>query len=281
MIQSILLPLSDNVVPESAVDCALWLANSYNCRIHALAIVDIKSYEMPVLGTPDGFMPSVVAPPIEESQALLSEVTAQVKGQMGSFAERCRERKVPCSTDMRIGVPGEIIAQASVAHDLVVMARAAHGRTAPLQNLDSLLPPVIRSSVRPIWVPSAAFNDVKGVLIAYDGSVHASRVLSTAMTLASRSQIECHLVNIAASEETGLKVLEPADAYLRNHGIEALKRVVKGSHAADTICDLMEHSGLDVLLMGAYGHSPIREMIFGSTTEKVLSHCDSSVVLQY
>jgi nucleotide-binding universal stress UspA family protein len=32
--------------------------------------------------------------------------------------------------------------------------------------------------------------------------------------------------------------------------------------------------------MGAYGHSPIREVLFGSTTERILSHCSANVILQ-
>ena len=36
----------------------------------------------------------------------------------------------------------------------------------------------------------------------------------------------------------------------------------------------------DILIMGAYGHSPIREVLFGSTTERILSSCTANVILQ-
>jgi nucleotide-binding universal stress UspA family protein len=46
------------------------------------------------------------------------------------------------------------------------------------------------------------------------------------------------------------------------------------------ICELVVEEKADILIMGAYGHGPIREVIFGSTTERVLDHCDSTVILQ-
>ena len=71
MLASILLPLADGPHAARAQDCAFWLAKSSGCHIRALAVIDVKSFEIPVLGTADGFMPSVVSPPVAESQALL------------------------------------------------------------------------------------------------------------------------------------------------------------------------------------------------------------------
>src|SRR5438876_12004984 len=76
MIQSILLPLVEGPLAETAKSYAFWLARKESGHIHGLAVVDLKSFEIPVLGTPDGFMPSVVFPPQQESQSLLAEMTA-------------------------------------------------------------------------------------------------------------------------------------------------------------------------------------------------------------
>ena len=76
MIRSILLPVGEGPLSPFARDYAFWLARKDGSRIHVLAVIDVKTFEIPVLGTPDGFMPSVVTPPIAESQSLLNEMTA-------------------------------------------------------------------------------------------------------------------------------------------------------------------------------------------------------------
>ena len=56
--------------------------------------------------------------------------------------------------------------------------------------------------------------------------------------------------------------------------------VIRKGKADKELLGLIQERSTDLLVMGAYGHSPVREVLFGSTTEKVLSHCSASVVLQ-
>jgi nucleotide-binding universal stress UspA family protein len=284
MIRSVLLPLSDGPWAGAARDYAFWLARKDGCRIHAVAVIDVKAFEIPVMGTPDGFMPSVVTPPITESQALLDEMTALAKERLERFAQECGARNVPCSTDTRTGIPGEIIAREAVSHDMVVMSRCGYTRTAAAeQRLDPLVPQVIRGSVRPVLVTGQSFperGEVDRVLVAYDGSGHAARALTAAAELAGRPGVNCTLVTVAASEDAGRETLAPAEAYLYRHGVSPQKHVAVGSRPSEMICELVAASGAQILVMGAYGHRPVREMLFGSTTERVLSHCAVAVVLQ-
>jgi nucleotide-binding universal stress UspA family protein len=78
----------------------------------------------------------------------------------------------------------------------------------------------------------------------------------------------------------GQEILSPAEGFLSHHGIISKKQVVISSKPSDVICGLAASGGADILVMGAYGHSPIREVLFGSTTERILSHCAANVILQ-
>jgi nucleotide-binding universal stress UspA family protein len=284
MIRSILLPLADGPLVDTARDYAYWLARKDGSRIHGLAVIDIKSFEIPVMGTPDGFMPSVVTPPIAESQSLLEEMTALAKERLARFAADCNARGIACSTETRTGIPGELIAREAVAHDIVVMSRSGYSRgTTSEARLDPLVPQVIRGSIRPVLVsgrPLEPQAGVRNVLVAYDGSGHASRALTVAAELAGRPGITCSLVTVATTEESGLSTLAPAEAYLRGHGVNPQKQVAIGSKASEMICELVSAAAADLLIMGAYGHRPVREILFGSTTERVLSHCSAAVILQ-
>lgn len=280
MIRSILVPLADGPGRKTAWEYASWLAAKNGSRLHGLAIVDIKFFEIPILGTPDGFMPSVVAAPVQETQNLMEEFRSRAKERTEEFGKACASAGLPCSTDIKTGIPGELIAREAIAHDIVVMAGGGSARTASPQRMDDLVSAAIHGSIRPVLVAGREFREIRQILVAYDGSVHSSRALLVAAELASRPGIQCSIVNIASSEESGNETLVPAQAFLSNHGVNPKKHVILGSKVSDLIGELATATHADLLVMGAYGHSPIREMLVGSTTEKVLLHCDCSAVLQ-
>ncbi len=283
MIRSMLLPLAEEAWFQAATDYAFWLARKDGSHIQALAVIDVKTFEIPVLGAPDGFMPSVVTPPIAESQSLLKEMNTQAREQLNRFAAECTGRGIACSTDTRTGIPGDLIARAAVAHDIVIMARGGYTRAAlPDQKLDPLVPQVIRGSIRPVLVAGTRQldGDTLNLLIAFDGSVHAGRALAAAADMGARPGVNSILMTVAASEELGQETIAPAEAYLHHHGVKPQKQVVVRARASDIICELVSKYKADMLIMGAYGHTPMREMLFGSTTEKVLAHCGATVMLQ-
>jgi nucleotide-binding universal stress UspA family protein len=284
MIRSILLVLADAPHDAGARNYAFWLARKEGSRVHALSVVDIGAFEVPVIGSADGFMPSVVAPPIKETQSLISDLTALAQERLSRFAGLSASRGVSSSVEVKTGIPEDVISRTAVAHDIVVLSRSGYSRVpGPEDSVDAWVPPVIRRSVRPVLVAGPAFRedgDIRNILVAYDGSPHAARALLVAAELAARPGVDCTLIHVSPSEETAQGVLEPAESFLSHHGVSPRKRAIVSSKPAEVICGLATSAGVDLVIMGAYGHSPIREVLFGSTTERVLSHCDANVILQ-
>ncbi len=284
MIRSILLALADIPGNLSARNYAFWLAKKKGSQIHAVALIDIAAFEVPVLGTPDGFMPSVVAPPLKESRILMNELTGAARDRLDHFADQCASRGIPFSTEIKTGIPGEVIGRMAIAHDIVVVSRTGYNRIETAQEtVDSLVAPVIRHSVRPVLVAGIEFreeSDIQKVLVAYDGSSHSARALVSAAEIAARPGVDCILVTVAQSEELGRELIMTSESFLLHHGITPTARVVTGSKPSDVICEMVASGKADLVIMGAYGHSPIREVLFGSTTERVLSHCAANVILQ-
>jgi nucleotide-binding universal stress UspA family protein len=284
MIRSILLALAESPYDTSAKNFAFWLARKEGSHIHALAVIDIAAFEVPVLGAPDGFMPSVVAPPLKEGQSLMQDLVDIGKERLNQFASQCVSRGIRSSTEIKTGIPGEMIGRTAVAHDIVVVSRTGYNRMLDSrESFDVLVAPVIRASIRPVLVAGSEFregSEINSVLVAYDGSGHAARALLVAAELAARPGVSCTLIAVAQSEEAGDEILAPAEAFLFHHGVTPKKQVVIGSKPADVICGMVTSGKVDLLIMGAYGHSPIREVLFGSTTERVLSHCTANVILQ-
>jgi nucleotide-binding universal stress UspA family protein len=123
-------------------------------------------------------------------------------------------------------------------------------------------------------------REVRKIVVAFDGSNHAARALPVAAELSARPGVECTILTVSPSQEAARELIEPAEAFLCHHGLTPRKQIVLGSRASDLICEVAAGMQADMLIMGAYGHAPVREMLFGSTTERVLSHCGTTVVLQ-
>ncbi len=284
MIRSILLPLSEGPLAAATRDYAFWLARKEGSCIKALAVIDVKAFEIPVLGTPDGFMPSVVTPPIAESQSMMAELTSVARDRLEQFSGECSRASVRCSTETRTGLPGEIIAREAIAHDIVVMSRGGYTRAVAAESrIDPLVSDVIRGSIRPVLVTGMnppADGEVRKIVVAFDGSNHAARALPVAAELGARPAVECTILTVSPSEDAAREVIEPAEAFLYHHGLVPRRQIVLGSKASELICEVAAGMRADMLIMGAYGHAPVREMLFGSTTERVLSHCGTTVVLQ-
>jgi nucleotide-binding universal stress UspA family protein len=284
MIRSILLALAETPGDVGAVNYAFWLARKEGSHVHAVAMIDITAFEVPMIGTPDGFMPSVVPHSFRESQSLIDEMNTKCRKRLDLFADQCDARGISCSTETVTGIPSEILRQGAVAHDIVVVSRTGYNPAANTkETIDSLVAPVIRSAVRPVLVAGTEFqeeSEIKNILVAYDGSSHSVRALLVAAELASRPGTDCTLVSVVPLEEAGWEILAPAETFLSHHGVTPRTRVEVSSKSASVISDLVASERADLLIMGAYGHSPIREVLFGSTTERILSHCSTNVILQ-
>jgi nucleotide-binding universal stress UspA family protein len=283
MIRSILLALAEPPYDASAKNYAFWLARKEGSHVHALAVVDLSAFEIPVLNSADGMMPAVAAPSFVDSRALADELIASAQERLDLFASQCAERGISFSSDVKTGIPEDVISAMAVASDIVVISRSGYRHLQSPNDIDSSIAPVIRDSVRPVLVAGTEFKEEGGIhkiLVAYDGSMHAARVLPTAAELAGRPGVQCTLVTVASSEEQGQEILSPAEAFLCHHGIVAQKEIVLSSRPSEEICRLAGSGGADLLVMGAYGHSQIREAIFGSTTSRILANCGINVVLQ-
>lgn len=267
------------------MDFAFWLAQHGNSRISGLALIDIKAFEIPVLGTPDGFLPSIVTPPLRENQSLIEELTVLAKERTDRAAAACAAKNLTFTGEIRTGIPGEIVTRAAVAHDIVVMSRTGYSSIAGAEEKpDPLVSQVVRRSIRPVLVAGAKFPGAQGIrhiLVAYDGSTHAGRALLVAAELGTWPGVKCTLMTVASTEENGEEILTAAELFLLSHNVKPQKRILLGTKPSEIICESATNADVDILIMGAFGRSPMREVFFGSTTRHVLSHCATTVVLQY
>ncbi len=143
---------------------------------------------------------------------------------------------------------------------------------------------VIFSSGRPVLVlldSQAVPLRADLIVVAWDGSACAARALAESLPLLARAR-DVRLVTVL-NDKVGVSTGAAADAarHLAAHGISAtVDEIERGSHTiGQALDDHLARHDADLLVMGAYGHSRVREFILGGATEHVLRHPATAVFL--
>ncbi|MBB1061442.1 universal stress protein [Marilutibacter spongiae] len=156
----------------------------------------------------------------------------------------------------------------------VVGKRGEHAdfaRAHPGSNLER----VVRAVHRPVLVAARAFKAPTRFMVAFDGSATTRKCVEMVVASPLLAGLPCRLLAVGDAEPEGFQA---AAARLREAGYEVDAECLAG--APDTVIAAeVERHRIDLLVMGAYGHSRIRQLIVGSTTTTVLRQCTIPVLL--
>jgi nucleotide-binding universal stress UspA family protein len=144
-------------------------------------------------------------------------------------------------------------------------------------HLGSNLERVVRAVHRPVLVASRAFAPVKRFLIAFDGSATTRKCVDVVCASPLLKGCECELLMVADDTQANRKHLDWALTQLRAASFDPRERLVRGD--AERVIVEAAQGGVDLIVMGAYGHSRIRQLIVGSTTTNVLRRCQIPMLL--
>lgn len=137
---------------------------------------------------------------------------------------------------------------------------------------------VIRSLHKPILLTQQSYVEPKRLMLAFDGSETAQK--SVAMLAASpfARGLPLHLVMAAQETEDARMQLAQAGDILRLAGFTVTLSIVAGEPETVLHQYQQEHV-IDLMVMGAYGHSRIRQFIVGSTTTAMICKAKCSLLI--
>ncbi len=258
---------------DVAVPYAVSLAGAFKAHLTAAAIVP------PVLGGyPTANLPKFVV----ESQ--LAEVQREQAERKTAFLEAAQGGCVSAELVPISGsVEGTARQFATLARhfDMTVMAQASDGGA----DEDPLLEAALFASARPVMiVPSVhrAPATFERVMVAWDRSEVAARAIAGAMPILTRAKL-VQVVTVARRQPTdvdhpGFNIAR----HLARHDIPVeLKVVTTTIDIGNTLLSLAADEGSDVLVMGAYGHSRLRERILGGATREILMSMTLPVLMAH
>lgn len=188
-----------------------------------------------------------------------------------SFEASCKAQGVLSHWEERQGSRVALLAKASCAADIAIVQQQAE--TAPWgQNLDDLPERLVLASACPVlMVPLAGNASAKGerVLIAWKNCREAARAARDSMPFLKRAK-SVTILTVGTSQNSAAS--EPLSALLKKHGIQTASKHIEGSDAsiADTILAEAKALACDLLVMGAYGHWRVQELVLGGVTQEIV-----------
>ena len=277
MIKDMILNLEHDISRDNARDYAIALAGALNAHLAGIAFVD---------GTTN--LVSLVA-------ELSSVQTADLLTAEQEVARNSIERYEAAVNGRRLSIEHQLVTQSFVGastrfsamarcYDLSVIMQSGNENCF---NNDKIIESTLFDSGRPVLVvPYIQTGDFKldRLVCCWDGSRAAARAINDAIPLLKRSTVVELL--IAA---TGRTVDDEMDrgvdirSHLGRHGIKAEVEITRAEDidVADVIMSRVDDLSADMIIMGGYGHSRLRELMLGGVTRSVLGTMTVPVLMSH
>ncbi len=261
---------------DRVLDCALPLAQRFSAHLIGVHAEPIPVPYVTPMGFPDT---DFIAASSEANQQRSEEIRTVFEGRTsreGVSAEWQALESI--SGDSAVGALP--VARTS---DLVIVQQSdPDGSSATLANVESLL----FESGRPVlFVPYAVAVDsgFRKVLIAWNGSQQAARAVFDALPfIAGADEVELLALNASDTVDHDAAVVG-ADiaAALARHGAKVTfaSRQTEGLNSGEAIENEVAEFGADLLVMGAYSQSWLKEFFFGGTTRTLLQSMPAATLM--
>lgn len=205
---------------------------------------------------------------VEQGRLLLEAATERIGASYGE----------PIETRQRHGELVDAVVALEPETRMLVLGKRGTESESEHGHLGGHLEAVIRAMNHPVLVAQQSFAPPERVMFAWDGSPTARRGVEMVAQSPLFRGIPIHLVAAGDEGERQRRSLDEASAVLSRAGFETVTAVVDGEpETALPVYQATEE--VDLLIMGAYGHSRIRRFLVGSTTTAMIQRCRVSLMV--
>ncbi len=263
-------------------DYAAWASRRLRARLTFIHVLDKSQYPV------DGNLSGNIG--LGSRESLLEELTAldEKRGKLAREQGRlmlaaAKERAVADGIEspscvQRHGSLVDTLLELEEDIRLLVMGKQGESTNGANRHIGSHLETVIRTMHRPILVTPHQFREPERVMFAFDGSATTRKGIEMVANSPLFRGLSCHIL-MAGKDGAGLREhLDWARATLARAGLDVTAEIREGDAISVSERYRQEH-GIDLLIMGAYGHSRIREFLVGSTTTSMLTNASLPVLV--
>lgn len=272
-IRTILVPLSGGVGSEAALDAALLIGRRAGAHVEVLHVSPDPGDMVPPMG--NGATAPIVGELLEKAErdarvgAERARAVFDARMAGGSVPRvdgppSAAERRLTVGWREAVGPEDREVARRGRLFDLIVVGRP--GRHDELSSETTLETALLQSGRPVLVVPPAATTTIGArIAIAWNDSTAAARALASAGPFLAEAEGVVVLEGDAAADGGSAETLAGMLAW---HGVPAALRRFRSGDASigAALLAAAAEEGADLLVMGGYGHSRLREMIFGGAT---------------
>lgn len=265
MLRSILIGIDGSSDGEAAVELGLNWAKAHDALAIGISVVDesgILVSEQAMFAS--GYHRAMAEPLVDIARHRSSVILDQ-------FAQRCQDLHVHHKVITRDGTPYLQLLEEAQRRDLIVLGQKTHFEYGWKDQADETLARVLKDSPRPVVAVPRSPVVGGAVVVAYDGSLQASRTLyAFEASGVARSQ-DVFVVSVAPIRSEAALHASRAVEFLRSHDIKAVDLPIE-THGdpAEEILKEVRRRDTGLLVMGAYGQPTFREFFIGSVTRSIL-----------
>lgn len=179
---------------------------------------------------------------------------------------------------LRLGDIVEAIHDVEADAALIILGKRGEAADYAKAHLGSNLERIVRAATKPVLVASSTFKPVRRALIAFDGGPSAQKAVAHLAKGALLKGVAIDIVSVSEDTPERRAALETAADALRNGGHTVTAHILPGK-PEDAIAAHIKAHDIDLLVMGAYGHSRLRALFIGSTTTEMLRSSPVPVML--
>ncbi|MEP2776954.1 MAG: universal stress protein [Luteolibacter sp.] len=256
---------------------ASWAANQLAASVQVLHVIEREDVSTHDFSGNLGFHAN---DELLEELTRLDESHARVARLRGKaiLEDAAKLIEAEVTTTQRHGALVDTVVEFENDAALVVLGKRGEHADFAKGHLGSNLERVVRSAKIPVLVAAREFKPIKRFLIAFDGGNSALKAIDYVATQPLLKGAECHIVAIGKTGTDLERSLDASTTALKGAGFAVTAELLSGD-PDEVISAKVKDAGIDLLVMGAYGHSRIREFILGSTTTALIRTCHVPVLL--
>jgi len=280
--------IGDSKHSNAVVDYAAWATKTLQSPLTFLHVLNRQHY--PITSDLSGSIGLGSREHLLEELAVLDEKRSQIALEQGrAVLEAAKQRAIAdgilnCELLQRHGELFDVLHEIEQKVRLLVIGKNSEDAQKANHHIGSQLESVIRIMHRPILiVPSSSeltvsFEKPRSAILAFDGSATTRKGVEMLARSALCKSLHIHVVMIGASTEDAKAQTAWAVQCLNDANISAQSIILAGD-VEPTLHQYQADHKIDMLIMGAYGHSRIRQFLVGSTTNQMIKTSQSPILL--
>jgi nucleotide-binding universal stress UspA family protein len=276
MIKSVLIPTDGSAYSKVALEYGIYLAEKFGAQITGLHVVDERDLEGPLLSDIAG---SLGFTPYQNYLPKFRKILED-RGDLilETFRNACEQKSIRPKVKRISGTVPGIISEEAKKVDLVIIAQRGEHERWSSGLLGSTTESVVRRSPRPVLVTPASFRELGNVLVAYDGSAESTQALKTTCETFAFSDARLKAVIVTGDPKRCESLTQEIEAFISPYEMDVDIECLRGE-ASKEILGHAETEGVDLIVMGAFGHSRLHDFILGGTTAYIIRNSTLPVLL--